>query len=194
MDRCQARSLDAALGSERKHAPSLHPHSNPPTHPPPASFSPYSSVQKHLSKTASPPPSHSQSKQVIVVIVHPASTPVIDVLPVADRGSLVVGVELGDLVAALHASQRCLSKAAFDCTAKMAHFASEWVACSSPASGRREKKKKERHSQRVGAVEYVWTTQQSPVSSFWLYTVSDWFSGKWLLFKSILLLSPGLGN
>lgn len=48
----------------------------------------------------------------------------------ADCASLLVGAELSDLAVALHASRRFLSKAAFDCTSKMAHSAVGRVACS----------------------------------------------------------------
>lgn len=84
----------------------------------------------------------------------------------ADYSSLLLGVELHDLVVAQNASQRCLSNVAFDCTSKMAHFASEWVACSS--SLRRGKKRKWT-SQREGGLRWggSWLhSLQSHVSSF----------------------------
>lgn len=116
MDRCQARSLDAALGSERKHAPST---------PASTSLFLFFSVET-LIRTASPLPSQCPDRAgYSVVIVHPLLPAVIDVLPVQTAPLSWFGVELSDLVVALHASQRCLSKASFDCTLKMAHFAFE---------------------------------------------------------------------
>lgn len=93
----------------------------------------------------------------------------------ADGASLMVGVELSDLVVALHAIQRCLSKAAFDCTPKMAHFASEWKAWSS-SRGNKKKKDGETESEsrrglREGEVDGTVCNLL-----FWLYFVSDWFS------------------
>lgn len=103
-DRCQAHFLDAAPGSERKHAPSS-----------PASICLFLFLQfsiETLIWTASPLPSQCPDwAGYCVVKVHPLLPVVIDVSSV-DCASLLVGGELSDLVVALHASQRCLSKAA----------------------------------------------------------------------------------
>lgn len=93
---------------------------------------------------------------------------IIDVLPVADCGFLLVGVDLSDLVVALHVRQQCLSKAAFDCTFTMVHFAFE---CKQ--AGRKVRQIREREQIEEGSWLH---SSQSPVSSFWLYSLSDWFS------------------
>lgn len=102
----------------------------------------------------------------------------------ADCGSLLLGVELHDLVVALHASQRCLSKVAFDCTSKMAHFSSERVACSSSVS--REKKRSQREGGAISCV--IFLALLNLAGSLWMVLIRSLL--KLWVRELILLPSP----
>jgi len=90
------------------------------------------------------------------VTVHPLLPTVIDVLPAQTVTLSWSKQELSDLVVALHAIQRCLSNAVFDWTSKILHFGSEWVACSSTASGLKKEENHDRGRQREGVEEWSW--------------------------------------
>lgn len=122
------RSLDVALGSERKHAPST-----PRLHFPLSLLivQYWNTYLNSISVALSVP------RQSRLLCCYSSSFVAHSnwCVASADCASLSDGVELGDLAVAWRASQRCLSKAACDCAPKMARFACEWAACSGSVSG-----------------------------------------------------------